>query len=88
METFLAWKTKFDAEMAELKKEKILKEKTKGLTGKTRPKPVGHGNVFSMAVSSILECLKLVPFFVRGRTVDSEGGRGCVGFFKNEYPGR
>nr|XP_022294197.1 RWD domain-containing protein 1-like [Crassostrea virginica] len=34
VETFLAWKTKFDAEMAELKKEKILKEKTKGLTGK------------------------------------------------------
>ncbi|XP_048767900.1 RWD domain-containing protein 1-like isoform X2 [Ostrea edulis] len=34
VETFLAWKAKFDAEMAELKKEKIQKEKTKGLTGK------------------------------------------------------
>ncbi|XP_062586415.1 RWD domain-containing protein 1-like, partial [Saccostrea cucullata] len=33
VETFLAWKAKFDAEMAELKKEKIQKEKTKGLTG-------------------------------------------------------
>lgn len=33
VETFLAWKTKFDAEMAELKKEKVQKEKTKGLTG-------------------------------------------------------
>lgn len=34
VETFLAWKTKFDAEMAEMKKEKVHKEKTKGLTGK------------------------------------------------------
>ncbi|XP_061176639.1 RWD domain-containing protein 1-like [Saccostrea echinata] len=34
VETFLAWKAKFDAEMAELKKEKIQKEKSKGLTGK------------------------------------------------------
>lgn len=34
VETFLAWKTKFDAEMAELRKQKIQKEKTKGLTGK------------------------------------------------------
>lgn len=33
VETFLAWKTKFDAEMAEMKKEKVHKEKTKGLTG-------------------------------------------------------
>lgn len=33
VETFLAWKTKFDAEMAELRKQKIQKEKTKGLTG-------------------------------------------------------
>ena len=36
------------------------------------PKPVGHGYVFSMAVGTIGEWLKLVPFFVRGRTVDSE----------------
>ena len=36
----------------------------------TRPKPVGHGYMFSMAVGTIGEWLKLVPFFVRGRTVD------------------
>ena len=39
----------------------------------TRPKPVGHGHVFSMAVGTIGEWLKLAPFFVRGRTNDSEG---------------
>ena len=38
---------------------------------KTRPKHVDHGYVFSMAVGTIGEWLKLVPFFVRGRTVDS-----------------
>ena len=37
----------------------------------TRPKPVDHGYVFSMAVGTVGEWLKLVPFFVRGRTVDS-----------------
>ena len=47
----------------------------------TRPKPVGHGYVFSMAVGTIGERLKLVPCFVRGRTVDSKGG-GAVSFFK------
>ena len=36
----------------------------------TRPKPVG---------------LKLVPFFVRGRTVDGGGGPAVL---KNKYPGR
>ena len=30
--------------------------------------------MFSMAVGTIWEWLKLVPFFVRGRTVDSGGG--------------
>ena len=35
---------------------------------------LGHGYVFSMAVGTIGEWLKLVPFFVRGRTVDW-GGR-------------
>ena len=40
----------------------------------TRPKSVGHGYVFSMAVGIFWEWFKLVPFFVRGRTVDSEGG--------------
>ena len=38
--------------------------------------PVEHGYVFSMAVSTIGEWLKLVPFFVRGRTVDWGGGAG------------
>ena len=38
-----------------------------------------HGYVFSMAVGTIEEWLKLVPFFVRGRTVDSEGGGGGGG---------
>ena len=38
----------------------------------TRPKPVGHGYVFSIAVGPIGE----VSPFLRGRTVDSEGGGG------------
>ena len=45
----------------------------------TRPKPVEHGYVFSMAVGTIGEWLKLVSFLVRGRTVDSEGGGGGGG---------
>ena len=40
----------------------------------TKPNPVGHGYVFSVTVGTIGEWLKLVSFFVRGRTVDSEGG--------------
>ena len=51
----------------------------------TRPKPVGHDCVFSMAVGTMGEWLKLVPFyFVRGRTVDSdaEGGGDWQFFFK------
>ena len=36
---------------------------------------MGHGCVFSMAVGTTVEWLKVHgPFFVRGRTVDSEGG--------------
>ena len=46
----------------------------------TRPKPVEIGYVFSLAVGTIGKWLKLVPFFVRGRTVDSEGG--------GQFPGR
>ena len=46
----------------------------------SRPKSVGHGYVFSMAVGTIGEWLKLVPCFVRGRTVDSEGGKGLAVF--------
>ena len=52
----------------------------------TRSKPVGHGFVFSMAIGTIGEWLKVVPFFVRGRTVDLGGGD--PGFLKNKYPGR
>ena len=40
---------------------------------------MGHGYVFSMAVDNIGEWLKVVPFFVRGRTVDFEGGGGGGG---------
>ena len=40
----------------------------------TRPKLVGHGYVFSMAVGTIGEWLKLVPFYVREQTVDWGGG--------------
>ena len=54
---------------------------------KTRPKLVGHGYVFSLAVGTIGEWLKLFPFFVRGRTNDSEG-EGWLAFFKNKCPGR
>ena len=42
----------------------------------TRPKPVEHGYVFSMAVGTIGEWFKLVLSFVRGRTVDWGGGGG------------
>ena len=35
---------------------------------------MGHGYVFSMAVGSTGEWLKVVPFIVRGRTVDSDLG--------------
>ena len=37
--------------------------------------------MFSMTVGIILEWLKLVPFFVRGRTVDGGGGGGGGGSF-------
>ena len=37
--------------------------------------------MFSMAVGTIGEWLKLVPLFVRGRTVDSEG-EGVGSFLK------
>ena len=40
----------------------------------TRPKPVGHGYVFSMAVGTIGELLKLFLFFVKGHTIEFEGG--------------
>ena len=45
---------------------------------------MGHGYVFSMAVGTIGEWLKLVPFFVRVRTdSDSEGwGWGGLTVFK------
>ena len=46
-----------------------------------RPKPVEHGYVFSMAVGTIWEGLKLALFFVKGRTVDSGGKGGGAGSF-------
>ena len=48
----------------------------------TRPKPVEHMamHVFSLAVSTIWEWLKLVSFFVKAHTVDSGGGGGGWGF--------
>ena len=42
---------------------------------------MGHGYVLSMVVGTIGEWLKLVPFFVRGRTVDSEEGGGGLAVF-------
>ena len=43
----------------------------------TRPKPVGHGYVFSMAVGSIEEWLKVVPFLLE----DEQLIRGDAAFF-------
>ena len=43
---------------------------------------MGHGYMFSMAVGTIGKWLKLVLFFVRGRTVDSRGEEGGWQFFK------
>ena len=37
---------------------------------------MGHGYVFSIAVGTIGEWLKVVLFYVRGRIVDSEGAGG------------
>ena len=37
---------------------------------------MGHGYVFSMAVGSIGGMVETGPFFVRGQTVDFEGGGG------------
>ena len=48
----------------------------------TRPKPEEHGYVFSMSVGTIGEWLKLMVF-VRGRTVDSEGGGWLAVFLIN-----
>ena len=42
----------------------------------TRPKPVEHGYVFSMAVGTIGEWLKLVPFFLLGDVQWIRGGGG------------
>ena len=43
----------------------------------TRPKPVEHGYVFSMAVGTIGEWLKLVPFFLLGDVQLIGGGGGA-----------
>ena len=47
----------------------------------TRPKPVGHGYVFSMAVGAIGEWLKLVPFLLGDEKLFLRGGGGWK-FFK------
>ena len=41
---------------------------------------MGHGYVFSMAVGTVVQwgMVESGPFFVRGRTVDSEGGAGSI----------
>ena len=51
----------------------------------TRPKPVEQGYVFSMAVGTIGEWLKLVHFFLRD--VQLIGGGGLA-VFKNKFFGR
>ena len=48
---------------------------------------MGHGYVFSITVGTIGEWLKLVPVFVRGRTVDSEEGGGGLPVFLNRSMG-
>ena len=53
---------------------------------KTRPKPVGHGDVFSMAVGTIGEWLKLVPFLLGDEQLILRGAGWH--FFKNKYAGR
>ena len=52
----------------------------------TRPKPVEHGYVFSMAVGTIWEWLKLVPFLLGD--VQLIGGGGGLALFQNKYLGR
>ena len=46
---------------------------------------MGHGYVYSMAVGTIGEWLKVVHFIVRGRTVHSVGGGGRGA---GSFPGR
>ena len=53
----------------------------------TRSKPVGHGYVFSMAVGTIGEWLKTVPFLLGDEQLILRGARGWE-FFKIKYPGR
>ena len=52
----------------------------------TRPKPVGHGYVFSFAVGTIGEWLKLVPFLLGDEQLILKGGGGGGGFFKKKNP--
>ena len=54
-----------------------LLENKERLLENTRPKPVGHGYVFSMAVGTIGEWLKVVLFFFLGKEqVVLRGGGG------------
>ena len=55
----------------------------------TRPKPVEHGYLFSMAVGTIGDWLKLVPFLLWEEQLILRGGGGGGGEFfkKNFLPG-
>ena len=44
----------------------------------TRPKPVGHGYVFSMSMGTIGEWLKLVPFLLGDKLLVLRGGGVAV----------
>ena len=48
---------------------------------------MGHGYVFSMAVGSIRELLKLVPFLLGEEKLILRGGGGQA-VFNKKYPGR
>ena len=48
----------------------------------TRPKPVEHGYVFSMAVGTIGEWLTLVPFLLGNEQLILKGGGGGGRFLK------
>ena len=56
-------------------------------TTNTKAKPVGHGYVFSMAVGTIGEWLKLVPFLLWEEQLILKGGGGGWQFSKMN-PGR
>ena len=52
----------------------------------TRPKPVGHGYVFSMTFGTIGEWLKLVPFFEEEQLIQRGGGGVASSFSGPKHP--